>query len=209
MIKIFLLVALTAFACRADLYNNTVIDQQLSVFYSSGFTQFGDQIQLVSPGLLHTVETQFYNNGSDASFDATLTFYNTGSPVGSQIGSSFTVTGILIAGFTSQTVTFANLGALSVPASVIVAFSVQNVSDGGDIGLNIFDPPSVGTSDSTFFMANDGTGLAPVSTLLNIDNVYLRLDDTVVSTVPEPSGATLLFGVGVVVAVSLKRRRVQ
>lgn len=194
-----------AVACRADLFNNTTADQQFSVFYSTGFSQIGDQVQLSSPGLLTSLDTQFYNAGSDASFDATLTFYDIGGPVGSQIG-AFTLTGISIASFTSQTVTFANLGNLLVPADVIVAFSVQNVSAGGDIGLNFFDPPTTGTSDASYFIADDGTGFAQASTLLDIDNVYLRISGTDGNAVPEPSSAVLVFVVLGGMAFVRKRR---
>jgi hypothetical protein len=203
MIRAILLVVLTAATCAAAvLYDNTNTDQQFSVFYSTGFTEIGDQLQLVSPGQMASLDTQFFNNGADATFDATVTFYNTGSPVGSQIGPSFTISGNSIASNTSQTVTFANLGGLPVPADVIVVLSIQNVSAGGDIGVNFFDPPTVGTSDNTFFIANDGTGLAQVSTNLDIDNVHF-----LITAVPEPGTAGATFGALLLLAWSWRRSR--
>ncbi|HEY3744274.1 MAG TPA: hypothetical protein VGL53_30735 [Bryobacteraceae bacterium] len=191
MTKSILVLALSAaVACSADvIYSNAdpASDQQTSVFYSTGYTQLGDQIHMTSAGTLTSVDAQFFNVGSDATFDAVLSFYQVGSPVGAQIGGSFLATNAFIAGGTSQTVTFSNLGGILIPADVIVTLAVENVSAGGDIGVNFFDPPTVGTSDDTFFIANDGTGLAQASTNLDIDNIYLVANSG--AAVPEPATA--------------------
>src|ERR1022692_430902 len=144
------------------------------------------------------------NDGSDATFDAELSFYNVGAPVGSQIGGSFPVTNISIASNTSQTVTFPDLGGLAVPQDVIAILSVGNVSAGGDIGVNLFDPPTVGTSDNSFYIVNDGTGFAQASTNLNIDNVYFEILET--NTVPEPATAGATFALLVLLAYYKNRR---
>jgi hypothetical protein len=203
MIKTVLFALLAATAGQAAvLYNNTTGDQQFSPVYSTGYTEIGDQVQLASQSLLTSLAAQFYNLGSDATFDATVTFYETGAPVGSLIGSPFTVIGISIGASASQTVTFADLGGLLVPADLIVVFSVQNVSSGGDIGVNLFDPPTVGTSDNTFFFANDGNGLAQASTLLDIDNIYLLIEGTPAGTpIPEPATAAVTFALLAVLAL--------
>jgi hypothetical protein len=201
MIKAILLLAVTALVCPASVvYDNTTSDTGFSIFYSEGYTQIGDQLQLTTSAPVSSLDAQFFNDGLDATLDATLAFYNVGSPVGSQIGGSFTVSDISIASNTSQTVTFADFGGLSVPADVIVALSVQKVSGGGDIGVNFFDPPTVGASDNTFFIANDGTGLAQASTYMDIDNVYFQ-----VNSVPEP--ATLGMVLGSLIAVAYFKRR--
>jgi len=196
---------LAAAVCSADvLYSNTTNDQQTSVFFSTGYTQIGDEILLpFSSGLLSSVDAQFYNVGTDATFDAVLSFYDPGTPVGSQIGSSFTETNISIPGSTSETVTFSNLGGLLIPSDVIVMLAVQNVSTGGDIGVNLFDPPGVGTSDNSFFITNDGTGFSQTSTNLNIDNLYFELDGT---GTPEPSTVGLTLG-GLALLAYRKLRR--
>ncbi|MBL8214526.1 MAG: PEP-CTERM sorting domain-containing protein [Bryobacterales bacterium] len=185
----------TAVSHAAVLYNNTTGDQQFSAVYSTGFTHIGDRVQLGAESTLDSLDTQFYNVGTDATFDATVTFYEAGSPLGNAIGSSFTVTGISITGATSQTVSFTNLGSLLVPADLVVIFTVQNVSAGGDIGVNFFDPPSVGTSSNTFFITNDGTGFAESWTLLDIDNLYLLVNGDVANTgIPEPGTWGLVLG---------------
>jgi MYXO-CTERM domain-containing protein len=205
MYKIILALALAGVSSRADqLYNNTATDQQFSVFYSTGFTQIGDQIQMVSSGTLASLAAQFYNAGSDATFDALLQFYQVGSPVGSQIGGTFAATGVFIAGGNSQTVTFPDLGNLPVPQDVIVVLSIQNETAGGDVGVNFFDPPTVGASDDSFFIANDGTGFTQASTNLGIDNIYSEINGT---ATPEPSTAALALGGLVLIAGACRRRR--
>jgi len=206
MMQKFLFLALTAVAAQAaTLYDNTTTDQQFSVFYSNGYTQIGDQIQLSSSGLLGSAETQFYNLGADATFDATLTFYEAGSPLGNPIGSPFTVTGISITSLTSQTVAF-QLGGLSAPADLVVMLSVQNVSAGGEVGLNFFSPPTVGSSDATFFLIDGESGVTQTSTFLDIDDLHLRIEDVPPTGVPEPSTMGLTGGMLLVLAYSQRRR---
>lgn len=197
MSKLLLALALTAFLCPAKtLYSNTDSgsDQGFSVFYSAnGYTEIGDQIQLTSAGFLTSLGAQFYNGGSTATFDAVLRFYAAGSPVGTLIGAPFTVTGISIAGNTSQNVTFSNLGNLAVPLNLIVTLAVANVTNGGDLGVNLANPPpTVGASAETFFIAYDGTTFSQAFTGLDIDNVYLEVNGG--SAVPEPGTAALTLG---------------
>lgn len=188
------MLALSAIVCSAGtLYSNAdpASDQMNSIFFSTGYTEIGDQLQLTSGGYLTSVETQFYNLGSDATFDAVLSFYLPGAPVGAQIGGSFTVTGFIASG-ESQTITFANLGNLWVPAEVIATLSVLNVSADGDIGVNLFDPPTVGSSDNTFFIVNTDSGFSQLN-YSGIDNLYFVVNgaDT---PVPEPATAALMLG---------------
>jgi len=205
MTKIILMLGLAALSSpAAELYDNTVNDQQFSVFYSTGYNEIGDQVEMISPGDVTSLDAQFFNDGSDATFDAQLQFYQVGSPVGAQIGGPFTVTGIFIASFTSQTVTFPDPGDLPLPQDVIATLTVQNVSAGGDIGVNFFDPPTVGTSDDTFYIADSGMGLQQVSTNMDIDNIYFEIDGT--ATAPEPAAITLTLGGLLILAVSRRRR---
>ena len=193
MNKAILLLTLTAAGCLADtIYDNTANDQQFSVFYSTGYTQIGDQLQLTSAAILSNVDAQFFNDGSDATFDAVLQFYNVGGPVGSEIGGPFIVSNIPISSNTSQTVTFAGLN-LAVPQDVIATLSVLSVSTGGDIGVNFFDPVAEGHSDDTFFIVNTGTGFEEASTNLNIDNIYFLVDGAPGANVPEPAYLGILL----------------
>jgi hypothetical protein len=182
--------------CRAGpVYDNTSVDTLNSVMFSTGYVQLGDQVQLAAPSHLASLETQFFNLGGDTTFDATLSFYMTGTLT--QIGSSFRVTGLFIGAFESLNVAFSNLGGLDVPADVIAMLSIGNLSGDGDLGLNLFDGPTVGSSSNQSYFADAGAGLEEVSTLSGIDNVYFRISavstPTPTQDVPEPSTIWLVL----------------
>lgn len=182
--------------CRAaPVYVNTSIDTGNSVMFSTGYVQLGDQIQLAAPSQLASLETQFFNLGDETFFDATLSFYLTGTLT--QIGSSFTVTGLFIGAFESLNVAFPNLGGLAVPADVIAMLSIGNLSGAGDLGLNLFNEPTVGSSSSDLYFADAGAGLVAVSTNAGVDNVYFRISaestPTPTQDVPEPSTIWLVL----------------
>ncbi len=180
--------------CRAaPVYDNTSVDTLYSVMFSAGYGQLGDQVQLAAPSQLASLETQFFNLGADTTFDATLRFYSTGTLT--QIGSSFTVIGLFIGAFESLNVAFSNLGGLDVPADVIAMLSIGNLSADGDLGLNLFNPPTVGSSSNQWLFADAGAGLVEVTTSAGIDNVYFRISAVSAPTqdVPEPSTIWLVL----------------
>ncbi len=202
-----LLLALTAAAVASPaasiLYDNTSTDTGYSVFYSaSGVSEIGDRLQLTGAATVGSVTTQFYNGGSDATFDAILRFYEVGSPVGAPIGGPYTVTGVSIGGSASQNVTFAVPG-VAIAQDVIVTLAVLNVSAGGDIGVNFFDPPSLGSSSNGFYITFDGTDFAQAYTNLDLDNVYFQIAS---AEVPEPGTAGTVFAVLVLAACRYRRR---
>jgi hypothetical protein len=181
--------AVTAQAAPVTVYDNTSVDQLVSVMYSTGvYTELGDRVRLAAPSWLTRLDTQFFNAGTAAVFDATLNFYSAAGPTPTAIGGPFVVKDLAIDANSSLTVTFADLGALAVPDDLIVLFSVQLVSGGGDIGLNFFDTPAVGSSDNSFFMGNSGGGATVLQTLSGIDNIYLRIESSAPTmSVPEPA----------------------
>lgn len=179
-------------AAPVVVYDNSAEDQLFSVFFSTGNDQLGDRVQLSAPSRVDRVETQFYNAGDDAEFNATLRFYAADSATPTQIGSDFLAAGLAIGAGESLTVGFDNLGLLALPVDLIVMFSVQAVGGDGDIGLNFFGGGTVGNSDPGSFFADDGSGLAQAFTLLDIDNIYLRVVGTPL-TVPEPGVAWLVL----------------
>ncbi len=192
----YLLVVLclvTGVSRAAPVYDNTSVDTFNSVMFSTGYGQLGDQVQLAAPSQLASLETQFFNLGDETEFDATLRFYTTGTLT--QIGSSFTVTGLFIGAFESLNVAFSNLGGLAVPADVIAMLSIGGLSGNGDLGLNLFDAPTVGSSSNQTYFADAGAGLEEVSTLSGIDNVYFRISavSTPTQDVPEPSTIWLVL----------------
>lgn len=187
-----LLAVAGAQATPVAVYDNTNVDTYYSAFFSTGYTQLGDQVRLQAPSLLNGLETQFFNAGDDAVFNATLRFFSVG-PTPGQIGTSFTVSGLSITSGASLNVGFGDLGGLVVPEDLLVLFSVELVSGAGDIGLNFFDAPSVGSSDNRYFLADDGTGLAQASTLMDLDNLYLRITAQQAQAVPAPGTAALVL----------------
>ena len=193
---LLMVLCLVTGVCRAGpVYDNTSVDTFNSVMFSTGYAQLGDQVHLAAPSQLASLETQFFNLGGDTTFDATLRFYMTGTLT--QIGASFTVTGLSIGAFESLNVAFLDLGGLYVPADVIVMLSIGNLSGDGDLGLNLFDAPTVGSSSNQSYFADAGAGLVEESTLSGIDNVYFRISavPTATQDVPEPSTIWLVLAV--------------
>ena len=186
-------------------YSNTTTDTGDTLGYTAnGFTQIGDQIQLAGVDRLASMATvQFFNDGSSGTFDATLRLFNVGSPVGTQIGSDFVLTGISAPASDVFNVAF-NLADLVVPDNLIFTVSVANPSAGVDIvGLDMFEPPTVGSSDNTFAIANDGTNFIQASTAN--ENVFFELQATSAAATPEPVTAGLA-GSALLALVLLRRR---
>ena len=173
------------------IYSDIASDTGDTLAYSAnGFTQVGDQIQLAGIDRLASLATvQFFNDGSSGTFDATLRLFNVGSPVGGQIGSDFVLTGISAPASDVFNVSFA-LPNLLVPDNLIFTVSAGNASAGVDIiGLDLFEPPTVGSSDNTFAIANDGTNFVQAATAN--ENVFFELQATSAVSAPEPVTAVL------------------
>lgn len=139
--------------------------------------------------LANTATTEFFDGGTGSgTFDATLRFFNPGSPVGSQIGGAFTVTGTAITSGNIADVTW-SLGGLVLPTNVIFTVSAANVASGLDLGLTLFEPPTIGSSSNQFYIVSDnGTTYSQASQ--GQDNVFFSLDASPLR-VPEP-GTKLL-----------------
>lgn len=184
------------------IYNNTTTDTLISYFYSTGpYSQIGDSITLGGTDRTLTDATvQFYNNGTAGTFSAILSFWNVGAPVGSQIGSSFTVNSIAMSQFDILNVTFSSLNLL-VPNNLVFTIALSNVSSNTmDIGLNAFEAPSVGSSNNAAIIT--GSPFATGATTAGEGNLYLRLEAT---TVPEP--ATITLAGAALLALGAARRR--
>ena len=188
-------------------YDNTTTDTFGTIFYSTGpYQQIGDMVTLGGTGRNLTGATvQFFNNGGAGSFDAVLRFWNPSAPVGSQIGSEYQVTGLAIDSGVTQNVSF-SLTNLLVPVNLIATVQILNASTGTDLGLDLFDPPTVGSSDNTQLIVNDGTRFSTSSEAAGSGNLYLQLTADVGTTTPEPSTA-IMFGGGLILAAFLKASR--
>src|SRR5262245_22309411 len=184
------------------IYSNTTTDTLDTLAYgANGFTQIGDQVHLAGVDRLATLATvQFFNLGLAGTFDATLRFFNVGAPVGSQIGSAFVLTGIAAPANDIFNVAF-TLPNLLVPDELIFTVSVGGSSAGVNIiGLDMFEPPTVGSSDNTFAIANNGANFLQTGTAN--ENVFFELQAT---SVPEP--ATAGVAGSALLALALLRRR--
>lgn len=205
------LVAATALQA-APVYDNTTTDTFRTVVYSANaFTEIGDRIQLAGTERLGTSATVQFYNASDfsGSFDATLNLYglpaNNVDVVGSLLG-SFTATGLAVTGFNSLDVSWA-LAGLSLPDDLIFTVSVANASSDLDLGLNLFDPPTLGSSSNQSFVARGGSGYTEATTGDGIDNAYFRLDARGANSVPEPGTAGMLsLAMLSLIAIRVRRR---
>jgi len=173
-------------------YSNTTTDTGGTVFYSTGpYVQIGDNITLAgTERSANSATAEFFDGGTGSgTFDATLRFFNAGSPVGAQIG-AFTVTGTAITSGNVVDVTW-NLGGLVLPTNVIFTISESNVASGLDLGFTLFEPPTVGSSSNQFYIVStNGTTYSQASQGNNQDNLFFFLDASPVS-VPEPGTMVL------------------
>jgi|SRR5665213_4261185 len=192
-------------------YDNTTTDKLEDVLYSIGpYTQIGDQVTL--GGLdraLTDASVQFFNEGgSGGTFDAVLRFWNpgtdAGTPVGAQIGGDYEVDGLAIDTFSPLTASF-SIPNLTVPDTVVATVEILSASAGIDLGLELYDSPTIGSSNNDSYIVNDGTSFQTARTLTNSDNIYLQLSATTSGpAAPEPSTGVMAGGL-VFMAIIAKR----
>ena len=174
------------------LYNNTTTDTLDTVLYSDvqpPYTALGDQIHLISAGVANQAEVEMFNNGDAGTFDAKLDFFDVGSPVGSSLG-SFTVTNISSVGSDVIDITFDLGSGLPVPQDLVVTVTVSNTTPNVDLGVDMFEPPTVGSSDNTFMIVQSGGVYVQRETVG--ENVYFQLSGTTGVSTPEASSLTML-----------------
>lgn len=202
LLLISILFAATAHASIIYYYDNTTPanDTTTDTVYSSGpYQGVGDTISLASPGVDATdALAEFYNDGSAGTFDATLQFFQAGSPVGAEIGTEYTITGISVLANSYADVDF-QLGGLNLPTNVVFILGVANVGEGVDPGVELYTGPSVGSNTPDTQIVLQG-GLYSQGAAGG--NPYFELT----SSVPEPS-TWLLAAVGFGAAVWSRRRR--
>jgi len=125
-------------------YSNTTTDTLTSNgFAGNGATELGDTITLFGTERLATLATvQFFNSGTAAgTFDTTLRLFNVGAPVGSQIGSGVTVSGVSAPAGGIFNVSFV-LPSLLVPDNLVFTVSADNSTAGVVMSVNLFNPPT-------------------------------------------------------------------
>src|SRR4051812_46812602 len=111
----------SAQASTITVYDNTAFDTNFGLDLTGLFTAVGDSIVLQNNTptlLLNLAQVQFFNAGSAGSFDATLQFFTAGSPVGTQLGTDYTVTGVDIGDSDYATIDF-NFGRVTLPDNLV------------------------------------------------------------------------------------------
>lgn len=155
-------------------YDNSDVDLFITYPYlGANATRIGDVVTLGGTNrILQDLAVQFYNFGEvPGTFDALLELYSYDSAVGSLIGSA-TTTGVAIGADDIVTVTFSGLNLL-VPDQFAFAVGIFNVTGDIDVGLNVFGPPGIGSSDDTMFLADVGNGLEGVTVPSGEGNLYM------------------------------------
>lgn len=174
------------------LYSNTTTDTLQTFLFSAiqpPYSALGDEIHLSSAGTASQAQIELFNNGDAGTFDATLDFFNIGAPVGALLG-TYSVTNISSAGQDVIDLAFDLAGGLVVPQDLIFTVSVSNTSPNMDLGVDMFEPPTVGASDNSFMIGLSG-GLYVQPPTVD-ENVYFQLSGTAGTSAPEASSFTLL-----------------
>lgn len=194
----------------ATVYNNTITDTLDTVVYSTGvYTEIGDRILLAGTDrVADTAAAQFYNLGDDGNFVAKLNLYGVNSnnvDVGSLLG-TYTAASMFMTHNNLLEVSW-SLAGLNLPDDLFFTVSVSDFSQGMDLGLTVFDPPTVGSSSDQFFIVKGGSGFAQASLGNGQDNIYFQLNATDGNRIPEPGTAGLMFLAFLpLFAVRLRRR---
>jgi hypothetical protein len=188
------------------IYNNTTTDTNNTWFYNAGgWNQIGDSITLGGVDRFATdAQVQFFNLGIEGNFSAILRFWDVGSPVAAQIGSSYILNGLSIATNDFLTVNFTGLN-LFLPNSVVFTVEVSSLSNNSmGLGLNVFAGPTLGSSTSTAFITRTGTTFNAESADPGQGNLYFLLN---ASEIPEPSTVTMAGGAALFLFFAARKRK--
>jgi hypothetical protein len=195
-ILLALIVLAQSIGLGATIYNNTVTDTGDTLFFSvAPYSEIGDVIQVSGTERFATrAWVQFFNGGTSGAFDATFRIYalglSSGSPVGGQIGSDYMVKNQTAPRLASFDIAF-DMSNIMVPGQFVFTVSVTNVVGGADLGLNLFDPPTVGSSANAFLITRDASGFSESTLPGNDANLYFQMTASDVIS-PEPSTIVLV-----------------
>ena len=189
------LIAATALQA-APVYDNTTTDTFDTVFFSANsLTEIGDQIHLAGTERIgNTAKVQFYNFGLEGIFNATLNLYSVvaNSPNVGALLQSFASLNNAIGGNSTSEVVW-SLGGLALLDDMVFTVTIDRFSSNVDLGLTVFDPPTVGSSDNSFLIVKDTNGFVHGTIGNTHDNVYFLLDASDPNAIPEPGTSSAVM----------------
>ena len=183
----------------APLYSNVCTDTG-SVFYFGTYQSVGDQFTPLGGGSKQAT-VRVANRGIGGVFTAQLNFFQGGTNVpfaGDFLVNDQPISAGAVIDLTFD-ITFIGFAKSFGPDTTFLV-SISNQTTGLDLGLSLFDPPTVGSSDNTFLVTKGGPGGPGLTHTSGTGaNVFFQLDS---SPVPEPSSFILISiaGIGVVIA---------
>ncbi len=198
-------------SARTDVvYSNTTTGAN-GAFSQVAGAEIGDDLELVSGGVLDTLKFSVYNSSTSAGplsgMDLTIKFYDlstdgtnvTMTPAGSLTATGVTLASPLAVGYyTTFSLTGLESNNITLSDWIAATLTITNLQGGASkVGQVMYDPPTVGASTDNFYLDN-GTNIgwywfsgSPVA------NFYWEI-----GVVPEPA-SLLLIAVG---ALALRRR---
>jgi hypothetical protein len=94
---------------------------------------------------------------------------------------------------------------VNVPDELIFVLTVANVQN-ADLGVTVFDAPTVGSSDNTKFITGIGSAFSIADADPGLGNLNFSLNAAPVGEIPEPATVSLL-GAGMAALAIFSRRR--
>lgn len=211
--KLHSLLLLFVLPVSADqVYSNVTTNTGfVDLFTINGITEAGDQIALDGAGPSWTLTSALaalYNNSANSgTADITLRIRDFS---GNTLGSVVTTSTLFNVPFAANAQTLLNFNGLTGTVNRDLVWTLLVIGGGAglDLGLEVFTPPTTGTSDDTYAFWNTGSGLAPYSSGFGGDDYFFRLEATPqTSVVPEPGTWALVLVPAVLAVLHRKRFR--
>lgn len=162
----------------------------------------GDQVTLLSAGTGTTATIRLVNTGGAATFDADLLLYTLQSPAEMVFTSTNIIVGNGAIAPAFVDINF-NLGGVALPQEILFLVAVNPVSGSPSFSLPLFNPPTIGSSDNSFYLTGGGRG-GPTEVTATPGNIFFQLVGD--SEVPEPATAGL-FAIGAAALACFGARR--
>lgn len=199
---------------QETVYDNSTTDTFLTYFYGDlETTRLGDVVQLGGTNrLLSDASVQFFNGSSvTGSFRAQLQLFAFDVAEGTVGPLLHTATsGEVSIGDGDDAIRTVHFTGLNVLVPDVLAFMVGifDATAGLDLGLNVFEPPTIGSSDNARLLLDDDEGdpVVGVTTPGEGNLFFVANARALPVVVPEPANVVLL-GTGVLMLAYVAHRR--